>query len=115
MQLQYRLYDSYPEWNFILVRTYMQHNYFIRSKFIDKRMYLSNRVWSFFCGCGKFNTLNSAILHVLDEYVERVTEHGGSDVDCVPRVQNDIQPVRQLLWRHVPPTFQRGRVGGPIQ
>ena len=76
MQLQYRLYDSYPEWNFILVRTYMQHNYFIWSKFSNKQMYLSNRVY---CGCnGAWSlcaSLSSANLLGL-EYGQRDTEHG---------------------------------------
>ena len=59
MQLQYRLYDSYPEWNFILVRTYMQFNYFIGSKFSDKQMYLSTRV----CWGNILPNLISATLH----------------------------------------------------
>ena len=94
MQLQYRLYDSYPEWNFILVRTYMQHNYFIWSKFSDKLMYLPNRI---FCGrhagWGNNATLNSATVHGL-EYEQRKREHGGPAVECVPRRHADLQPVR---------------------
>jgi hypothetical protein len=109
MRLQYRLYDSYPEWNFILVRTYMQHNYFIWSKFDDKQMYLSNRV---FCRShddwGNNANLNSATLHGL-EYEQRGAEHGGPAVDCVPRRLADLQRVRLLHGRHVPPSVRRVR------
>ena len=111
MQLQYRLYDSYPEWNFILVRTYMQHNYFFGSKFSDKQMYLSNRVFFGYAGWGNNSGLNSAKLLGLG-YVICDDKHNKPAVYCVPRSHHDLQRVRLLLRRHVPPTFQRGRGGG---
>ena len=110
MQLQNRLYDSYPEWNFILVRTYMQHNYFFGSKFSDKQMYLSNRVCFGYAGYNN-SGLNSATLLGLG-YEFRELEHGERADYCVPRSHPDLQRVRLILGRHISPTFQRSRVGG---